>query len=377
MTLKDCTTQPNFDESIPEPAPKEPIRKRKVINDATTEAIVTALAGAPDAAPVLVHTDEFAGLIGSFDAYRHVGTGRDRSMYLTAKDGKPYVVARKGSGTIDVPALAIALIATVQDDKLAQMGARLQDDGLLQRFALVVARKTGRGEDVADDLDLNRSIPRVANALADLEPRDYRLAPDAACELNAIEDFKDREAAKMIPAGLRNWLHKTPNEFGRYSLAFHLITWASGMGPALGEAPEGLIPREAAARARRYIEVFLFSHARHIYQTVMNKGEADEDVRWVAGFILARGIQEISARDMERAYRSLRGRQNRHRLMSAAGTLENHQWLKLATDPARKNPKWRVNPAVHDGRFQAVAYAEAVRRESVVATIHTETGRGG
>lgn len=351
-----------------DPLQPKPHLRRKIVNDATTEAIGAVLAADGTAAPVLLHSDELAGFINSMDAYRARG-GKDRPFFLQAKDGGPYAIDRKATGTLFIPSLAVSIAGTIQDAKLAKIAPELTDDGLLQRFALIAIERTGRGEDFADDVRLNKSISRVAMALADLESHDYRLAPDAMSELARIEDFRDQEIRRSdIAFGLKTWLDKTPNEFGRYCLAFHLIEWASSVDPALEKPPAGIVSLETARRARRYIEEFLYPHTAYVYSTVMARGTDDEEVRWVAGYILTRDLQTITAREIGRAYRSLRGSQHKAKLRAVMATLAMQDWVKIANET---QGKWKINPAVHDGRFAAIKHDETERRAAVKAEIAT------
>jgi hypothetical protein len=355
--------------ATPAAAPK---LRRKIVNDATTEAIGLVLHDGPAEAPVLVHSDELAGMIGGMDAYRVRGS-KDKPFFLQAKEGKPYAIDRKSSGTLIVPSLAMSILGTIQDEKLSKIAPTLTDDGFLQRFALVIIRKTGRGADIPDNRSLDESIARIAHSLADLESTDYRLSPEAARELDAINDFAEREGRRPdIASGLRTWLSKTPNEFGRYCLAFHLIEWASSLGPALGTPPAALVSVTTAVRARRYVEEFLYSHAQYVYGTVMAMGQDDGDVKWVAGYILCRELKTINAREIGRAYRSLRGAQKRPKLFSVMATLAQNDWVKL-TNPVRG--EWRVNKAVRSGRFEDIKRAETTRRLAVRAEITLEAER--
>lgn len=354
------------DDNIENAPAAEPVLRRKIVNDATTEALSTVLATCPDVAPILLHSDELAGIIGGMDAYRSRGA-KDRPFFLSAKEGASFTIDRKSSGATIVPALAISILGTIQDDKLSKIAPTLTDDGFLQRFAPIMIKRTGRGIDVPDDPAIDGSVARVALALTDLEAKDYRLAPEAAGELDAINDFVESECNRVeLSPALKTWVNKTPNEFGRYCLAFHLIEWATGMNPALGLPPEPLVSQATAIRARRYVQEFIFSHARHVYGTVMARGLDDADVRWVAGYILTRNLSTITARDIGRAYRSLRGSNNRAKLRTVMAALGAHDWVKV-TNTVRG--EWAVNPAVRDGRFRAIAKSETARRAAVRAEI--------
>jgi hypothetical protein len=356
--------------------PEEPRPQQKIVNDSTIEALAPVLSDNP--AGVLYHCDEIAAMFGGMDAYRARG-GKDRPFWLQAKEGQPYTVNRKTTGTLYVPRLAVSVLGTIQPGKLSSIAPELTDDGLLQRFALVIIRRTGDGADVADDETLDQSISRVASALANLGDEAYRLSGGADGELKSIQAFKNHELNRFdTPPALRNWLDKMPNEFGRYSLAFHLIEWASSVAPALGEEPSPLVSRATALRARRYIQEYLYPHARYVYGTIMSKRQSDEHAKWIGGYILTRGLDSLDAREIGRAYRPLSGSEKRAALISIMGTLEMLDWAK----PTRQGPNgqpvaWRVNPAVHDGRFAEIKEAEVARRAAIRCAIaETAKGRG-
>ncbi|TWB66615.1 DUF3987 domain-containing protein [Bradyrhizobium sacchari] len=340
--------------------PTPPKSRSKISNDSTTEAIVTRLAETPEVAPLIQYSDELSGWLGGMDAYRAKGS-KDRALWLEAKEGASYRVDRQGRGSVEAPNLAVSIIGGIQDDLIARLAPDLETDGLLQRFALIAIRQLGLGEDNAEDPAIEAAIPRIALALAGLGEATYRFATAAAEELWAIKAFKAREMARPdIPSGLKTWLAKTDAEFGRYALAFHLIEWAI-VAEAIELPPDDLISAATARRARRYVEEFLYAHALFIHTTVFDGGGHDHEARWVAGYILSRNVQRLSAREVKRARPRSLGK-NPRQLMAVMGQLEVDGWVRLVTsDP----PSWRINPAVHDGRFNDIRRAETERREAV------------
>ncbi|MCA1542261.1 DUF3987 domain-containing protein [Bradyrhizobium sp. NBAIM32] len=357
--------------------PTPPKSRSKISNDSTTEAIVTRLAETPEVAPLIQYSDELSGWLGGMDAYRAKGS-KDRALWLEAKEGAAYRVDRQGRGSVEAPNLAVSIIGGIQDDLIARLAPDLETDGLLQRFALIAIRQLGLGEDNAEDPAIEAAIPRVALALAGLEEATYRFAPAAAEELWAIKAFKAREMARSdIPSGLKTWLAKTDAEFGRYALAFHLIEWAI-IAEALEVPPEAMISAETARRARRYVEEFLYAHALFIHTIVLDGAGHDHEARWIAGYILTRNVQRLSAREVKRARPRSLGK-NPKQLMAVMSQLEVDGWVRLASpDPA----SWRINPAVHDGRFEDIRRAETERREAVrgeiaVAAASRRAAEGG
>lgn len=352
-------------EDEPHPAdvvvkPLKPKARSKISNDSTTEAIVTRLAETPEVAPLIQYSDELSGWLGGMDAYRSKGS-KDRALWLEAKEGAPYRVDRQGRGSVEAPNLAVSIIGGIQDDLIARLAPDLATDGLLQRFALIAIRQLGLGEDNPEVPAIEAAIPRVALALSGLDEATYRFDQRAAEELWAIKAFKLREMARPdVPSGLKTWLAKADAEFGRYALAFHLIEWAI-IAEALETPPEELISADTARRARRYVEEFLYAHALFIHTTVLDGAGNDHEARWVAGYILTRNMERITAREVSRARPRSLGR-NRKQLLAAMGRLEADGWLRMtSSDPA----SWRVNPTVHDGRFEDIRRAETERRDTV------------
>ncbi|QHP70030.1 DUF3987 domain-containing protein [Bradyrhizobium sp. LCT2] len=377
---KKKTEEPAEDDQHPADVivkPTPPKSRSKISNDSTTEAIVTRLAETPEIAPMIQYSDELSGWLGGMDAYRAKGS-KDRALWLEAKEGGPYRVDRQGRGSVEAPNLAVSIIGGIQDDLIARLAPDLETDGLLQRFALIAIRQLGLGEDNAEDPAIEAAIPRVALALASLEEATYRFDPGAAQELWAIKAFKMREMARPdIPSGLKTWLAKTDAEFGRYTLAFHLIEWAL-IAEAIEVGPDEFISAQTARRARRYVEEFLYAHALFIHSTVLDGAGHDQEARWIAGYILTRNMERITAREVGRARPRSLGR-NRKQLLAVMGRLETDGWLRMvSSDPA----SWRVNPAVHDGRFEDIRRAETERRETVrgeiaVAAASRRAGQGG
>lgn len=351
--------QPDAETGAAPVPPQKPKFRSKIANDATSEALATRLAETPEVAPIILHADEVAGWIGSLDAYRNKGA-KDRGFFLQAKDGGSYRVDRQGRGSILVPNLAISIVGGIQDDMLAKLAPDLETDGLLQRFAIVALRQMGLGDDIPEDPSIEAMIPRVGLALSSLGEMTYHFAPGAAAELNQIKTFKAREMSRAdIPSGLKTWLAKTDAEFGRYALAFHLIEWAM-IADAIETGPDAVISGDTARRARRYIEEFLYPHCQYIHATVLGGGWSDNETRWVAAYILTRSLERVTAREIGKNYRRLGN--NRKRLFAVMSRLEIEGWVRLInSDPGQ----WKINPAVHDGRFDETRRTEAERRAAV------------
>ena len=81
---------------------------------------------------------------------------------------------------------------------------------------------------------------------------------------------------------------------------------------------------------------------------------------------MTRDLATITAREIGRAYRSLRGSDKRAKLKAVMSTLAMQDWVKLTNET---RGEWKVNPAVHDGRFRTIKESEARRRAAIKAEI--------
>jgi hypothetical protein len=90
-------------------------------------------------------------------------------------------------------------------------------------------------------------------------------------------------------------------------------------------------------------------------------GPSETHARWVAGYILARKLASVTARDIGRAYREIRGRTAEIR--KAMDLLDHAGWVS-PDDTRPRGAAWDINPKVHTV-FAEQAAAEKKRREAV------------
>jgi hypothetical protein len=119
----------------PPPAkPRPPVQRSVLVEDATIEALVSALADNPRG--LLVATDEFAGLLGSMGRYN--GTpAADESLYLKAYGGRSHNQRRKTGRSVHIRQAAVWLTGTIQPGVLRRaLGVERRESGLLARLLL-------------------------------------------------------------------------------------------------------------------------------------------------------------------------------------------------------------------------------------------------
>jgi putative DNA primase/helicase len=254
-------------EPLPEPKPR-----RYIINDSSPEALCETLKDNPQG--VLCERDELIGLLRSMD---REGNQEARALYLTAADGdKSFTVDRimRGSGR-HIEALCVSLVGGIQPGVLAAYVRETQrcgagDDGLLQRFALMVY------PDIKGDWqNIDRKPDTEArDAMRELIERLCTLTAEAAgAEVDPYGGVPfvrfDSEAYGLFVEWQTELERKLRYGDDHPSIASHLSKYRK-LIPALAlinhlcEDGKGPVSKEALARALLFSE-FLEAHARRVY----------------------------------------------------------------------------------------------------------------
>jgi hypothetical protein len=128
------------------------------------------------------------------------------------------------------------------------------------------------------------------------------------------------------------------------------------------------VAADTAERVAQFLHNFLLPHAVAFYAGVLGLSDDHDRLTAVAGYVLARKLDRITNRDVQRGDRTMRGltRRDIERLFEQLDALGwiNRIESKRFGDP----PQWVVNPEVHR-LFQERAKKEAARRSSIRAAI--------
>jgi hypothetical protein len=340
-----------------EPEPVPPKRLRKMVMDATTEALGLILNDNP--AGLLEYQDELSQWIGSMDAYRsNKPVSRDQGFWLAAKEGNSSVVDRAGRGTLAVDITAIHILGGVQPSVIRKVVSEWGGNGLMQRFLLVMAKTAGKGIDRAPDSEASATIRAAICALMELTWSpfipSYRFSREADEWRQKVLSFARGYMTQVdTPLPLKGWLEKLEGEWARLCLVFHFIEWATDTRAT--PFPPEIVTTETAIRAARFLIEFQYPHQQAFYRSV-GLGEAVEsDAQWIGGYILAHQLTEIDERDIGRACRRLEGPTKRAARLEAAQALAEANWLRPIGEHRTMGHvnRWSVHPAVHGGRFAA------------------------
>lgn len=252
------------------PEPAEPKKPRLVVNDVTYQALGVILDANPRG--VLIHGDELSGLLQSLDA---PGQEAARGFYLTGWGGSGnYTFDRIGRGSIRLKNYALSLFGGFQPDKIkhyvrgAQSGSS-QNDGLLQRFQLIVWPDLDTDFNLVDRAPNKAALERLNRAMLNL--RDAH--PHASKNLVGARLLHFDEDAQAI---FNNWYVQNEQLLRNGTLGLseqsHLAKYRS-LIPALAllfhllDAHEGEVCSSCLNRAIQFA-LYLKSHAMRLYGAV-------------------------------------------------------------------------------------------------------------
>ena len=344
--------------------PDAPEKKRLIVEDVTIEALSEILKH--NSRGVLCIQDELSGWFGSMDAYSGgKAANKDRAHWLESYNGGHRMVDRVMRGSLSIPNWSTSMIGGIQPDMIRRIAKNMGEDGLMQRFMIVIGGNAGDESDRPEDVAAKRAYSGLIDSLYALQPSEdpVLLSEDAHIVRERLNVFsRDLIAYSSLPGGLKSHLGKWSGLFARLLLLFHAIECAeAGVYPAMRSVSGAL-----AERVERLMTDFLLPHAISYYTDVIGEATDMEHIRWIAGWILAVKLERVENRELTQAYRAWRGidQWRRARIMLA---LEDYGWILPTTDPkpGRNMPgSWAVNPVAHD-LYSGACEAEKAKRQAV------------
>lgn len=365
--------------------PTAPVRDRYMVEGTTIEALGEVLRAGGKAqqkaiaGKILIRQDEMAEWIGSFDRYKSGGSGGgDRGAYCRLYNGGRNSVDRIGRGVIDVPNWSACILGGIQPEPIQRMASASADDGLLQRFAYCVATRQPRGVDRAPDAAARLRYESLFSTLAKLHPPrtimgaviPIQLSEGAQRHREAMLDLTEAMAvmpdtSNRMKSALDKWRGLVP----RMGLIFHLITAADARWRS-EEVDLSTLSTEASFQvATNYLREVLLPHLL-LADSIMFGSEQTNHAKWIAGFILSKGISQISRRDIIRSYKALKRPEDARTLTEVMASLEAVAWVmpEGTSYPAKAPTSWTVNPKVHE-MFKERAKRERTRRDDAKTLI--------
>lgn len=355
---------------------ERPKHRRKRLEDTTIEAAQDVLADSPEG--VLVLQDELSGWFGGMDRYNGGKGGKDRSFWLQAFNGGSYAVNRVGRGASMIPNLSVSVLGGIQPEPIRRVVADAADDGLIQRLFPVLLRPATLGSEEAPETDATRDYDAAirdlcAARLAQTSFIDMGEPVTLIFDVGAQALRRQMEARHLelmhvecINRKLAAHIGKYDGLFARLCVIFHCLDhWRSA-----ANLPT-VIDISTATRAAAFLHGFLLKHAFAFYGGVLDLSDDHDRLTAVAGFILARNLDTLTVRDVQRGDNTMRGL-TKPDVMRVFEQLEALGWVRIMPSTrANGSPACAVNPEVHK-RFSDRRAGEAKRRAAAMATIKEE-----
>lgn len=210
-----------------------------VCGDVTPESVADKLS--KNERGILVHNDELAGFINSFQRYNK---GNDEQFYLTVWSGKPWIVDRKTSDPIRIDEPVVNINGTIQPAVFERLFKDKEESGFVDRW-LICNPPGVKKEYWTDDVvsySTTEAYHRMMYAMMDLgmsrsimdEPTSNNLtySPDAMQAIHAWHrqntdeiNRTDSETVKAVRAKMETYIH-------RFALISAMIEhcWNGGFG---------------------------------------------------------------------------------------------------------------------------------------------------
>ena len=260
--------------------PDPPVEQRYVVNDSTVEKLGVLLNLNPRG--LLLFRDELSGFLRTMEREGHEN---DRAFYCEAWNGTgSYVYDRIGRGTLHIEAACVSVLGGIQPLPLAaylrEAFRNGQDDGLIQRFQLMVypdISPTWRNVDRRPDSEARHRVVNLFQALDCLESTELaahqedpelpflRFTPEAQERFDAWRAMLEQrlrtdDEHPVLISHLAKYRSLCPS----LALLFHLIDCIdAGRG-----GPVSLTALERAVAWCDYLE----PHARRVYEGVLAPG---------------------------------------------------------------------------------------------------------
>jgi hypothetical protein len=356
------------------PKPEPPAEVRLATDDFTTEVLADLLQGSRK---ILLRADELATMLGAYERYQSGSINPNRAHALALYDGGPRRIDRVNRGRLFVRNWSAVAMGHIQPAKVQPLVGQLSDDGLLQRFMLVMPPQAEVDDPENDDRAMDWT---TIDAFAEVVERLYGLRPsetqgrDGKPEPAVVQAGEDSQAIRrrlfrlierieadpVLPPPLKEATSKWRGLLARLALVFHCVEIAEGQrdGGRFDPVDRTTLKAATVAKACNFIMRVVVPSTFRFHAEIGSSGMAEAHGRWIAGYLLSRELQTVTARDIGRAYREVRG--NNMAIVAAMALLEHAGWVRPTA--GRPLPSaWAINPQVHE-LFRAQAEAERKRR---------------
>lgn len=216
---------PNSQAPHVDPLPDEPQAKRLLINDATSQKVVSMAAGRPGG--FLMHLDEMHKWLSKLNDPRNTD---DRGCWIQGYETGHYTMDRQGTGTTQVENLALSLFGAVQPGVFRTYVGAASQDGIAQRFMPIALNPNHNKmwqmavpSFLSHEYDWEQLVRRVHG----LPTFEYVFHPDGLSEFRKFGEWAIhlRESEQLIQhsESYLTALGKMEGNCARLILLFHLM----------------------------------------------------------------------------------------------------------------------------------------------------------
>ncbi len=352
-----------------EPAEKRttppPACLRVKIEDITIESAQGIFADNPDG--LMMARNELAAWFGAMDKYSGgKGAHADRGFWLATYDGGGYTFDRVKRGSQHIENLGLSLLGGIQPSVIRKVSYEGSDDGLIERLNPIVCRDGTVGQDLPMPAEAT-AFEALIDDLYDLRSMHMDEVIQFSEEARGVREAQEHKWHELVilfqPRNqmFASHIGKYHGMFVRMCLLWHMIENRN-------ENWKLPVSGDIARRVATFMDEFLLKHAAAFYYGVLDLNDEQEKIRTVGGFILAHKLTEVSNRDVQRGTNSVRDLKQKD-IQGLFEQLHALGWLeRLSPKRAGDPPRWKVNPAVHEG-YTDRAKDEQVRRENFRAKL--------
>ena len=353
---------------------QRPKQTRLRLEDTTVEAAQQVLEGSPWG--ILMLQDELSGFFGAMDKYNGgKGAQADRAFWLRSYNGGNYAVNRVTRGAAIIHNVSVSMLGGIQPEPIRKIAGDSVDDGLLQRLFPILLRTASIGVDEPMP-PINQEYEKLIRWLRKIIPHGiakdeyWSFSTEAQSVRRKLEaKHLSLQSLERINRKLASHIGKYDGLFARLCLVWHFV---EHFEPTVNQCYSSIIPKEitgaTAQRVADFLHEFLLPHALAFYSGVLSLSDDHDRLQSLAGYILARRLEVVKNRDVQRGDRQMRGLKD-HEIRVIFEQLEALGWLKRVDPPKPSSPPhWHVNPVVHI-KFEARGSQERKRRKETQKVI--------
>jgi hypothetical protein len=172
--------------------------------------------------------------------------------------------------------------------------------------------------------------------------------PAQALRRELERKHQDLMRLESLNPRLASHLGKYDGLYAKLCVLFHCIECVINPGDRPWPSVGPFIQPETAERAAKFLHDYLLRHALAFYGNVLGMSDHHTRIIAVAGYVLARKLDRITSRDIQRGDSTMRHLSDRDTRI-VFEHFEAFGWVNRTPAPRPADPPhWIVNPRVHD-----------------------------